>query len=39
MEMSLRVGDIVIVDEKGKAYINCSVKDGYVTVFYLVIIF
>ena len=34
--MSLKVGDMVLEDKKDKSYINCSVKDGYVTVCYLV---
>ena len=36
MELLLRVGDIVLVDEKDKDYINHSGKYGYVIVFYLV---
>ena len=36
MEMSLMVVDVVLVDEKDKAYINHSGKFGYVTVCYLV---
>ena len=36
MEIYFRVGDIVIVENKYKSYINVSIKDGYVTVFYLV---
>ena len=36
MEISLRVEDIVLVDDKDKAYINFSRKYGYVTVCYLV---
>ena len=36
MEMSLRVGDIVLVDEKDKSYLFFSGKDAYVTVCYLV---
>ena len=35
-EFSLRVVDMVIVENKYKSYINCSDKDSYVTVFYLV---
>ena len=35
MEMPLRVGDIVLVEDKDKAYINRSGKDSCVTVFYL----
>ena len=36
MELYLRVGDIVLVDEKDKAYINRSGKDGCAIVCYLV---
>ena len=36
MEMELREGYMVIVDDKDKSYIKCSGKDGCVTVFYLV---
>ena len=36
MNISSRVGDMVLVDDKDKSYINCSGKYGYVTVFYLV---
>ena len=36
MEFSLRVGYIFIVENKDKAYINYSVKYGYITVFYVV---
>ena len=36
MEMLLRVEDIVIVENKYKAYINNSGNAGYVTIFYLV---
>ena len=32
----IRVGDIVLVGGKDKAYINCSSKYDYVTVCYLV---
>ena len=34
--MSLRLEDIVLVDDKDKAYIYCYGKDDYGTVFYLV---
>ena len=34
--MLLRLGDLVLVDNKYKVYINCSVKDGYVIALYLV---
>ena len=37
MEMSLGAGDIVLVDEKDKAYINRSGKDGCVIVRKIVI--
>ena len=36
MELSLRVGEIVLVDDKDKAYIMFSGKYGCVTVCYLV---
>ena len=36
MELSLRVGEIVLVDDKDKAYIFVSGKYCCVTVFYLV---
>ena len=35
-ELSLRVGYIVLVDYKDKAYTNFSVKDGCIKVWYLV---
>ena len=34
--MSLRVGDIVLVENRYKSYMDFSSKDGYVTIFYLV---
>ena len=36
MDLSSRVGDIVLVDKKDNSYRNCSGKDGYITVCYLV---
>ena len=36
MEMSLKLGYIVLVDDKDKSYINVSGKDGCVIVCYLV---
>ena len=36
MKMPLRLGDIVIVYNKYKAYIHCSGKDGCVIILYLV---
>ena len=36
MEISLRVGDIVLVENRYKSYMDFSSKDGYVTIFYLV---
>ena len=36
MEFLLRVVDIVLADDKDKAYTNVSGKDGCVTVYYLV---
>ena len=36
MKLSLMVVDIVPVDNKDKAYIFFSVKDGYFIVYYLV---
>ena len=30
--MALRAGNMLLVDEKDKAYIKCSGKDGYVIV-------
>ena len=35
----LTVGDIVIFDKKGKAYINRSIKEFYFKFFYLVFIY
>ena len=35
MEISLRVGDMILLDEKDKSYINCSSKYFCVTVCYL----
>ena len=32
MEIPLRVGDMVLVDNKDKGYVNNSVEYGYVTV-------
>ena len=32
IELSLRVVDIVLVEEKDKSNIHCSAKDGYVIV-------
>ena len=34
--MTLRVGDIVIVYNKYKAYIHCSGKDGCVIILYFI---
>ena len=34
--MYFRVKDIVLVENKYKSHINFSIKDSYVTVFYLV---
>ena len=34
--MALTVGDMFLVEDKDKAYINRYRKDCYVTVFYLV---
>ena len=36
MDLSSRVGDKVLVDEKDNSYRNFSGKDGYITVCYLV---
>ena len=36
VDMSLRVGYIAQMGNEFKAYINCSGKYGYITVFYLV---
>ena len=36
MELLLRLGYLVPVDNKDKSYKNCSVKDYYVTFCYLV---
>ena len=36
MEIFQIVGEIVLVDDKGRSYISSYVKDGYDTVFYVV---